>query len=217
MDGTLVSGCEFLNRLTNFSVDFTYECSLCETVSTIVDNMNIRYENIHAGSIYEILTEDEYNILPILKRCNRCQRDTSHFLIESSYDLPDVLIISLQRFEQNGEIITKDCREVLPSPVLQFEDEAYSLNAVLTHIGKDVYEGHYITSLFKDGRWIHCNDLKVSRLRNDVPIMGYLFFYDKIGQMPLTDQNVSSYMPEKLDASSRQSSSKNSSSTSQEN
>ena len=47
--------------------------------------------------------------------------------------------------------------------------------------------------------------------------MGYLFFYDKIDQIPSTDQIVSSDMPQKLDASSRQPCSKISTSPSQKN
>lgn len=114
----LVSGCSILNTLTNFSADITYECRTCKSYSTITDNMNIRYENVNANSIYDILTSEENNCPPVLKRCDNCQKDKSHFEIEANYELPDVLIISLQRFEQNGETITKDCQEVMPSPVL---------------------------------------------------------------------------------------------------
>ena len=103
--------------------------------------MNVRYENIHGNSIYEILTNEE-NVSPILKRCDHCQRDMSHAEVDSFYELPDVLVISLQRWRQDGETITKDCREVEPSTLLQFDDAAYSLNAVVTHFGRHVYEGN---------------------------------------------------------------------------
>ena len=206
-----MSRCTILERLTNFSVDTTYQCRSCGTSSTIVDNMNVRYENIHGNSIYEILTNEE-NVSPILKRCDHCQKDTSHAEVESFYELPDVLVISLQRWRQDGETITKDCREVEPSVLLQFDDAAYSLNAVVTHFGSHVYEGHYITSLYRNNRWIHCNDEKISRPCNDVPKMGYLYFYD---QIPLPIQSVSTNRHEQQDASARKSSSKNSASHSQ--
>ena len=50
----LVANCAILNRLTNFSVDLTYQCNICKKSSIVSDNMNIRYENVHANSIYEI-------------------------------------------------------------------------------------------------------------------------------------------------------------------
>ena len=51
----IVSGCSILKSLTNFSVDITYQCSDCGNSSTIIDNMNIRYENLYANSILRLL------------------------------------------------------------------------------------------------------------------------------------------------------------------
>ena len=70
-----------------------------------------------------------------MKICDQCQKNTSHAEIEESYELPDVLIVSIQRFERNGAIFTKECDAIMPSDFLQFEDDAYSLSAVVTHFG----------------------------------------------------------------------------------
>ena len=32
----LVGNCSILNRLTNFSVDITYKCQICDTLSTVI-------------------------------------------------------------------------------------------------------------------------------------------------------------------------------------
>ena len=62
----------------------------------------------------------------------RCAQDWNEMLKTLSrsaghtHKLLDVLIISLQRFDYNGKMITKDCRDIEPSPILQFGDESYS-------------------------------------------------------------------------------------------
>ena len=41
------------------------------------------------------------------------------------------------------------------------------------------YSGHYVTTLFRDGQWIDCNDTVLSPA-TEAPAMGYLFFYDRV-------------------------------------
>lgn len=49
------------------------------------------------------------------------------------------------------------------------------------HYGETTHKGHYITTLYRDGQWIDCND-EIVGVTNDVPKMGYLFFYDRVSE-----------------------------------
>ena len=62
-----------------------------------------------------------------------------------------------------------------PSIILPSVESEYMLNAVVTHYGETTSRGHYITTLYRDGRFIDCNDEVVAPATND-PKMGYLFF-----------------------------------------
>ena len=182
----LVSYCSILKRLTKFSVYTTYKCRICGTLSNSVDDRNVRYENLIGDSIDEILSLEE-NVPPISKECNNCKKNTSHAELEAHYELPDVLIICLKRFEQVDEDITKNCEEVEPTPLLHHDqsDTVYALKSVVTHFGPHTNVGHYITALhINDSQWIYCND-EITSIQNEVPKMGYLFVYEKINESPL--------------------------------
>ena len=196
----LISKCSVLQRLTHFSVHTTFQCIICKESTNKIDEMNIRYENLNSDSIADILTFDK-RVPLISKNCSHCQRDTSHAELQSLYELPEVLIISLKRFTQNGEEIKKNSHEVEPSYLLQFDEAVYSLNAVVSHFGPNANQGHYITSLFRNNEWVYCNDEIVSEPKNDVPKMGYLFVYDKVNQISLPPPSISNNTLNEQDAS----------------
>ena len=213
-----MSNCSILERLTKLSVYTTYKCRICGTLSNSVDDRNVRYENLIGDSIDEILSLEE-NVPPISKECKNCKKNTKHAELEAHYELPDVLIICLKRFEQVDEDITKNCEEVEPTPLLHHDqsDTVYALKSVVTHFGPHTNVGHYITALhINDSQWIYCND-EITSIQNEVPKMGYLFVYEKINESPLAlpidinDEQVASTSHQK------QSSSKNSKSIAQEN
>ena len=182
----LVSYCSILKRLTKFSVYTTYKCKICGTLSNSVDDRNVRYQNVIGDSIDEILSLEE-NDPPVLKECKNCKKNTSHAELEAYYELPDVLIICLKRFEQVDGNITKNCKEVEPTPLLHHDqgDTVYALKSVVTHFGPHTNVGHYITALhINDSQWIYCND-EITSIQNEVPKMGYLFVYEKINESPL--------------------------------
>ena len=182
----LVSYCSILKRLTKFSVYTTYKCKICGTLSNSVDDRNVRYQNVIGDSIDEILSLEE-NDPPVLKECKNCKKNTSHAELEAYYELPDVLIICLKRFEQVDKNITKNCKEVEPTPLLHHDqgDTVYALKSVVTHFGPHTNVGHYITALhINDSQWIYCND-EITSIQNEIPKMGYLFVYEKINESPL--------------------------------
>ena len=143
----MLSKCEILKQLTKFSVHSSFQCIKCKTITNNIDEMNVRYENLHYKSIQRILTT--YENLPLIeKNCNHCQKDTNHAKKKTDFLLPNVLIVSLKRFVQIGDKIDKNCSEVWPSPILELGDEIYLLNAVIIHFGRTVDEGHYLTTLY---------------------------------------------------------------------
>merc|ERR1712079_601450 len=103
-----------------------------------------------------------------------------------------VLIVNLERFQKSrsGRTTSKNCKNIEPSVILTIDGTVYSLNAVITHYGRHAQEGHYVSTLHRNGHWIDCNDEAV-KLTNDVPKMGYLFFYDRVDNAPLALPSVS--------------------------
>merc|ERR1712062_44067 len=55
--------------------------------------------------------------------------------------------------------------------------------------------GHYVTTLYRNGQWIDCND-EVVTTTNEAPKMGYLFFYDKVSDAPLALPGLPIRIPE---------------------
>eukprot|EP00928_Gymnodinium_smaydae_P071163 TRINITY_DN5482_c0_g1_i1.p1 TRINITY_DN5482_c0_g1~~TRINITY_DN5482_c0_g1_i1.p1 ORF type:complete len:438 (+),score=104.04 TRINITY_DN5482_c0_g1_i1:1439-2752(+) len=87
----------------------------------------------------------------------------------------DVLMIALYRFlnvmSDDGRFnAVKINRDVAIPTVLSFETGEYRLHGVVSHVGKNLTSGHYISAVrsLRDHQWYHCDDEKVSpiHLRN---------------------------------------------------
>ena len=76
-------------------------------------------------------------------------------------------------------IINKNCMDVDPSIILTLDETDYMLNSVVSHYGRTTHEGHYITTLYRDGQWIEIDDHSVVT-KHDDPLQGYMFFYDRV-------------------------------------
>ncbi len=112
--------------------------------------------------------------------------ETHHERIEKLLMLPDVLIVNLERFQtsRSGRTTMKNCADIEPSIVVTINETIYSLNAVATHYGPVANAGHYVTTLHKNSHWIDCDD-EVVKSTKKAPTMGYLFFYDRVSEVPL--------------------------------
>ena len=150
----------------------TYKCKTCENLISNEDSRNIMYEDLTGLSISEIISSTERKLSDFFEKCTRCNKKTVHEQFEKLLMLPEVLIVSLKRFRKSksNRTIGKNCSEIEPSEILTIDETAYSLNAVVTHYGKKTNEGHYTTTLLRNGQWIDCNDEKI-RLSISIPKM----------------------------------------------
>ena len=84
--------------------------------------MNLCYENLDGESITDILTKYKGHPSTTLKECDHCDKETNHIEIIKVVKPPDVLIISLIRFNQIGTKFIKDRQEVEPCPEIELDD-----------------------------------------------------------------------------------------------
>lgn len=57
----------------------------------------------------------------------------------------------------------------------------YKLKAFVSHMGTSTHCGHYVAHIHKDGRWVIFNDGKVGASIDPPKDMGYLYFFERIG------------------------------------
>ncbi|KAK9092283.1 hypothetical protein Syun_027194 [Stephania yunnanensis] len=58
----------------------------------------------------------------------------------------------------------------------------YKLLGFVSHIGTSVHCGHYVAHVYKDGRWVIFNDIKVGTSINPPKDMGYIYFFERLAQ-----------------------------------
>ena len=189
----LFSQCEILRELTKSVVIVNYKCKRCGKKINKEDERNVFYENIDGSSIAEIISSTKRKFPTFLEQCSECRLETQFEKNEEIVLLPDVLIVNLQRVQRSrsNRILGKNCTEIEPSVLLTLGNTIYSLNAVVTHYGRHLHEGHYVTTLWRNDQWICCNDDVVLGPTNEAPKMGYLFFYDRVDNGPLPLSGVS--------------------------
>ena len=177
---TILTNCNVLDSLSQIIVRMNITCQICKETSSTDDKRNILYETLSENSIAKIIPGIERTFPTFLAKCTKCKTKTNHERYEKLLMLPDVLVVNLQRFQKNryNRFISKNCQDLDPSIILTLDESLYSLNTVITHYGK-VNKGHYISTLYRDGQWIECDDSSVET-KNTVPMQGYLFFYDRV-------------------------------------
>ena len=175
----VVTNCSILRKLTESSVLVKYKCLSCQ--KTVNDELTryIVFENLSGGSILKIFSNTERTFPIFLNHCTDCKMETHHERTEKLLMLPDVLVVNLERFQRtrSNRASSKNCKNVEPSIVLSVNETEYSLTSVITHYGVSANKGHYINTLYQNQNWIDCDD-EVVQSADDVPRMGYLFFYD---------------------------------------
>ncbi len=55
----------------------------------------------------------------------------------------------------------------------------YTLQAIISHLGKSVDCGHYICHVKKDDKWVLFNDEKVARSENPPFGFGFMYLYKR--------------------------------------
>ena len=169
----IIEKCGILRELTQSVVHITYKCKKCKKATNTEDTRTVFYEDLTESSIAEIFSNTERTFPEFQEKCTYCKSKTFHEHNEKILMLQEVLIVKLQRYQKNrfNRIINKNCMDIKPSIILSLDETDYMLNAVVTHYGETTHKGHYITTLYRNGQWIDCND-EVVRPTNDVPKMG---------------------------------------------
>ena len=191
---SVLEKCELLTELTQSIVYVTYKCRRCSKTTTDRENRNILYESITGSTLGEIIGSNRERSFPIFQKdCTRCKMETDHDHDENILMMPELLLINLQRFQTSKSkrvILNKNCMDIEPSDFLNLGGTVYILRAVISHYGNEPHKGHYIATLYSNGNWIDCNDDTVGPA-TVTPQMGYLFFYDKLNEIPLAAPGIS--------------------------
>ena len=111
--------------------------------------------------------------------CESCSptSDVPHQILESFESVPNIMIVTLRRFVPVGDEFLKNQNCVTPSEKIT---EGLTLKAVSEHDGTSKDNGHYTTSLRKNGaNWIKISDLTHTPT-DTIPRDGYILLYEKI-------------------------------------
>jgi ubiquitin C-terminal hydrolase len=122
--------------------------------------------------------------------CDKCKKKVDAESKSCFKNLPESIIISLNRFEYNskGEK-SKIKTEINFEKQLEIEDEnknkgKYEPISFIVHIGSTTNSGHYFSYVKKEDQWYECNDEKITKL-TETEIFeeiknAYIVLYDKI-------------------------------------
>ena len=125
--------------------------------------------------------------------CDRCQQLCDSEYTQRIYSSPNVLILILNRGQDNMYNVKIDFNEVLDitqyvSLSLQTgQRQMYSLYGVITYLGKSGPNAHFVAACKSsvDGRWYKYNDAIVSILTDFKKVIydfgtPYILFYQKL-------------------------------------
>ena len=97
--------------------------------------------------------------------CSQCKRPTRSTKQISLSRLPQVLILHLKKFSNDGYKLTSP--EVKIDKQLTFnQTTSYTLKACISHHGHSSSSGHYTSHCEYDSRWFHFNDERVRDVTN---------------------------------------------------
>ena len=126
----------------------------------------------------------EEEIVSLTQKCYQCQRICNHKKLSKIYQVPEILIISLQRFnpENNDKSDTiiefseyLNLTKYIDNNFKKHNENIYKLYAVINHIGS-LSEGHYYSfiNFYNKNTWYEFNDKLVSEKNK-----GLSFYFDK--------------------------------------
>jgi hypothetical protein len=104
---------------------------------------------------------------------------------------PTRVVLQLGRWKSTGEKI--NCTVHMPLD-LKINRESYRLKSIVVHIGEGLGEGHYTAFVCKNNEWWYTSDNHVDKALNAHVEMaltkGYLYFYEKIEALKISDAAV---------------------------
>ena len=121
-------------------------------------------------------------------KCQTCQSQggTKQKIVQEGL-MPRFILVKVRRTERDQTGRTRKVNKPIIPPLgftIQTEQNntyAYSLSGVLTHIGRNLNSGHYISEVRRDGEWWRCNDSSITKISfQELSRGGYGFLFERM-------------------------------------
>lgn len=146
--------------------------------------------NIKLETLLDNFFDEE--IVSFNQKCYECQKICNHKKLSKIYQVPEILIISLQRFnsENNNKSETivefseyLNLTKYIDNNFQNSNEKIYKLYAVINHIGS-LSEGHYYSfiNFYNKNTWYEFNDKLVSEKYKNLSLYfdkSYILFFRK--------------------------------------
>ena len=175
----LIEKCGNLSNLVHFDTKEKHTCATCGEESPHVGvelNRDIKTCPIDIACQNENTADMIKRTFPKHKPCVSCHTmntkdGATHSVTERYTRLPQVHVVSANRYDENHVKITK---RVYPSPIIEIDEVTYYLKAVVRHSG-GLERGHCITALL----WNPCGSfvmfLMILKSLMKYPLMDLFF------------------------------------------
>lgn len=182
---------EYFNRKTSVISKLFYgqyykqiNCAKCKKCDMTFDpfvTLNLKPNK----SINEMLVS-HFRGEKVTYKCDGCSENTVHKIKNCIYKLPDILIISINRFNTN---LSKNTNKITIETILDLsnfiysnDDESvvYELESMVCHIGS-IRSGHYYALVKIGEAWMCFNDTRVSQVDMKTLDLStpYILFYTR--------------------------------------
>ena len=175
-----------------FSFEYVCECGYKEyTFSQFLDLPIQMNSGIKGFDLFQMIHDNFYrtSYVDMGENCDFCRRTSKKREIMKIASLPQILIISLQRIDQNGkknETPIKfyegiDLKGVIDSEIADGSSTKYNLFAVSNHIGQ-INTGHYYNYIKIGKNWYCFEDSKVFQVGYQIEMTSkevYTLFYSR--------------------------------------
>ena len=130
-------------------------------------------ENMNKITIYDCFDyyQNKKSIIEKKIYCKRCMQSTDFIIRNKLFNAPNILIIILNRGKGNSYNIKIEFFEKIDlTNYISFNQNKviYNLYGVVTHLGKNKNEGHFIASCKNliDNSWYKYNDSSITKINN---------------------------------------------------
>ena len=147
---------------------FYSQSSTLNVYPTISSRISLLVENCLTGTL--------------MRFCNNCNIDTSHYESVSFDDPPKVLTLLLNRFEFLRQI-KKLKTSITIDKHLNIGSGIYELVGFIEHHGETPSSGHYTSRLFYSDSAYLCDDRCISKFNHSIDLnskLAYLVFYARV-------------------------------------
>ena len=174
--------CSVCGKASTFEVDDPYgnpnilKLKLSNE-STVQDEVDIYIKNFGCNE-----TKTSY--------CQFCQKPQEQ-LLKDSLETSDILIIRINRFQDNGSINHK---KVFPNSIIKIGEKTYQLKCFNSHFGSSAKQGHYKSTIPLGKNSYYTYDDSERILQRTVSEEPYILFYEKVKAV----DGSSSQLPEEV-------------------